>query len=333
MKTTILACVSAVVLVGCSCENNTPPPGAEPPRAGEAGQQGIAVGEPNPATPAPADPSTPPVDGAATLTAPPTITAGANVTVTWTGPGNAGDYVDLVPRGFADTRNEITYAYVRNSNGSVVVRAPTTAGEYDIRYVLDMAGPRSIKATSPLTVTAAAATLAGPAMAETGQALEIAWTGPNGPGDYIDLVKAGETKTSGEIVYAYTNAGTPAKLEAPSSPGNYDIRYVLEGPSGRKIPATMALSVTLAKATLKAPGSVAKGAKFKVEWTGPKSSGDYVDLVPKGSTATSGEKSYFYVTSTPDLTAPAEAGDYEIRYVLEAPGGRAILARISVQVR
>lgn len=91
--------------------------------------------------------------------------------------------------------------------------------------------------------------------------------------------------------------------------------------------------MTLAKATLTAPGSVAKGAKFKVEWTGPKSSGDYVDLVQKGSTVTSGEKSYFYVTSTPELTAPAQAGEYEVRYILEAPGGRAVLARIPVSVR
>lgn len=329
MKLAILACISTVVLVGCSCENNTPPPVVED----AAPAQGVAIGEPNPATPAPVDPNAPPVDGAATLTAQATAMAGANVTVAWTGPGNAGDYVDLVPRGFANTSGEITFAYVRSSNGSVIVRTPTAAGEYDIRYVQDLAGPRTVKAISQLTVTAATATLAGPATAETGQALEIAWSGPNGPGDYIDLVKAGETKTSGEIVYAYTNAGTPAKLEAPSSPGNYDIRYVLEGPGGRKIPTTIPLSVMAAKATLKAPGSVTKGAKFKVEWTGPKSSGDYVDLVPKGSTATSGEKSYFYVTSTPDLTAPADAGDYEIRYVLEAPGGRAILARIPVQVR
>lgn len=334
MKTTILACVYAVVLVGCSCENNTPPPAAEVTPATEAGQQGIAVGEPNPATPAPADPNAPPVDGEATLKAPATTTAGANVDVAFTGPRNAADYIDLVPRGFADTRNEITYAYVRSAvDGHVTVRAPTTAGEYDIRYVQDLAGPRSIKATSPLTVTAATATLTVPATAETGLALNIPWTGPNGPGDYIDIVKAGETKTSGEITYAYTNAGSPAKLEAPSTPGTYEIRYILEGPSGRKIPATAPLAVTLAKATLKAPGSVARGAKFKVEWTGPKSSGDYVDLFAKGSTATSGEKSYFYVTATPDLTAPAEAGDYEIRYVLEAPGGRAILARIPVQVR
>lgn len=52
----------------------------------------------------------------------------------------------------------------------------------------------------------------------------------------------------------------------------------------------------------------------------------------KGSTATSGELSYFYVANTPDLTAPAEAGEYEVRYVLDAPGGKVVLARIPVRV-
>ena len=74
---------------------------------------------------------------------------------------------------------------------------------------------------------------------------------------------------------------------------------------------------------------------MKVEWTGPKRRGDYVDLVKKGETATSGELSYFYTDrdNSSELTAPAEAGDYEIRYVLEAPGGRQVLAKRSLTVR
>ena len=333
MKSVILACVSTVVLVGCSCENNTPPPTAEITPSTEVGQQGIAVGEPNPATPVPADPNAPPVDGEASLKAPATVTGGATFDVTWTGPGNAQDYVDLVPRGDDKTSGEISYYYVRDTKGTVSLHAPVAAGEYDVRYVLDMGTSRSVKARVPLTISEASATLTIPAAAEMGQELSIAWTGPNGKGDYIDLVKAGDTKTSGEIVYAYTSAGSPAKFKAPSAPGAYEIRYLLEGASGRKVIASGPLTVTQAKATLKAPASVAKGANFKVEWTGPKSSGDYIDLVPKGSTATSGEKSYFYVTATPDLTAPSEAGEYEVRYILEAPGGRAILARVPLSVR
>lgn len=329
MKSIILAGAAVLALAACSGEKQSP---AKPADA-SAPAQGIAVGEPNPSAPAPADPNAPPVDGEATLKGPATAVAGATFEFAWTGPGNASDYIDLVPRAYDKTSGEISYSYVRDTKGTVSLRAPVAAGEYDVRYVLDMGSTRSVKARAPLTVSEASAKLTVPATAETGQELSIAWTGPNGKGDYVDLVKAGETKTSGEITYAYTSAGTPAKLEAPSSPGNYEIRYLLEGASGRKVITSAPLAVTLANATLKAPAVVGKGAKFKVEWTGPKSSGDYVDLMEKGSTATSGEKSYFYLASAPELTAPAQAGDYEVRYVLDAPGGRAILARVPVSVR
>ncbi|HEX5006002.1 MAG TPA: hypothetical protein VFV70_02750, partial [Hyphomonadaceae bacterium] len=187
------------------------------------------------ATPAPAGPNAPPVDGEATLRLPASVVAGASVPVAWTGPSNAGDYVDLVPRGFADTRNEITYAYVRESDGTVSVRAPTAAGDYDVRYIVELPGGRKAKAVTPLTVTAAQATLQAPATATVGEALSVAWTGPSGQSDYIDVVKSGATATSGEITYAYADTGNPVKLEAPGIAGDYDIRYLLEGPGGRKV--------------------------------------------------------------------------------------------------
>jgi Ca-activated chloride channel family protein len=332
-KTLLLAgCALALTLAACNEKPEAPATPAADAAAPPA--QSMAVGEPSPGTPTPSDPSTPALDGEAAITSPPTAVAGANITVTWTGPGNGADYIDVVPRGFADTSGEISYAYVRNSNGTVTVRAPTTAGEYDVRYVLDLSGARSVKMAAPLTVSGAQATLQAPAAAETGQALNVAWTGPNGPGDYVDLVKASHTATSGEITYAYTSAGSPAKIEAPSAAGDYLIRYILEGPGGRKVSTASPLKVTASKATLTAPASAEKGQAFKVDWTGPRSSGDYIDLVKKGVTATSGETDYFYVgqTASGELTAP-EAGDYEVRYVLEAPGGRAVLATRPIAVR
>ena len=54
-----------------------------------------------------------------------------------------------------------------------------------------------------------------------------------------------------------------------------------------------------------------------------------------GVTATpDGQTDYFYVASSPfdELTAP-DAGDFEIRYVLEAPGGRLVIAKRAISVR
>lgn len=276
-----------------------------------------------------------PVDGEATLTAPETAGAGSVVDVGWTGPGNSSDYIDVVPRGQTATSGEISYVYTRDAMPVAKLRMPTAAGDYDIRYVLDLGSGRRIKATSPVSVTEASATLAAPASAEGGQQMSIDWTGPNGGGDYIDLVPAGSTATSGEITYAYTRDGSPAKLEAPARAGTYEIRYLLEGPGGRKVIASAPLQVSQPAASVKAADTVNKGEKFKVEWTGPKSSGDYVDLVKRGVTAVSGELSYFYTDrdSSGELTAPNEAGEYDVRYVLEAPGGRQVIAKVPVRVR
>ena len=329
MKTELLAgCALVLALAGCTKKEAAP----ATPAADSA-----ATGAQGAATPVPGQTinTGSPVDGEATVTAPAAVGVGAPLEAGWTGPGNSGDYIDLVPRGFTATSGEIGYAYTRDAIPVAKLQAPTTPGEYDVRYVVQLTGERKVKATAPLTVSAATATLTVPPKAEGGEPMSIAWVGPAGTGDYIDVVPAGHTQTSGEITYAYTRVGNPAKLTAPGKSGAYLIRYVLEGPGGRKVLASSPLAVTQPAATLNADDTVAKGSKVKVEWTGPKRAGDYVDLVKKGHAETSGELSYFYADreSSSELTAPAEPGDYEIRYVLEAPGGRQVLARRPLRVR
>ncbi len=328
LKAGLLAgCGFASALAGCAKKDAAPAPPA----------QDVAAGAPNPGTGLPGQTlnTGTPVDGAATVTAPSAVGAGAPIEVGWTGPGNTGDYIDIVPRGTTTASGEIDYAYTRNAIPVAKLRAPTTPGDYDVRYLVQLTGERKVNATAPLTVSAATATLTVPPQAEAGEPLTIAWAGPAGAGDYLDIVPADVTAASGEITYAYTRDGNPAKLSAPGKPGAYQIRYLLEGPGGRKVLASAPLAVTQPTATLMAPDAVDKGSKVKVEWTGPERRGDYIDLVKQGNAATSGELSYFYAdrNSSSELTAPAQPGDYEIRYLLEAPGGRLVLARRPLRVR
>jgi Ca-activated chloride channel family protein len=57
--------------------------------------------------------------------------------------------------------------------------------------------------------------------------------------------------------------------------------------------------------------------------------------VKKGYNPTSGEITYFNAdpNAPNQLKAPAEAGDYEIRYILQAPNLRAVLTKRPVSVR
>jgi Ca-activated chloride channel family protein len=86
-------------------------------------------------------------------------------------------------------------------------------------------------ADRPITVTPYTITLDAPLQVQHGAQFQVAWTGPDWPGDYITIVTARsppDTYTS----YAYTNTGSPVTITAPDAPGSYEVWYVSERVSG-----------------------------------------------------------------------------------------------------
>ena len=71
--------------------------------------------------------------------------------------------------------------------------------------------------------------------------------------------------------------------------------------------------------TLQVPAEAAAGSEFQVGWTGEERSGDFVVVVPAGTTTwvESAESPYFNATlgNPMTLTAPAAAGDYEVWFL------------------
>jgi len=71
----------------------------------------------------------------------------------------------------------------------------------------------------------------------------------------------------------------------------------------------------LGEAVITSPETIAAGSDFEIETTGPKNEKDFVALVPKDSTDSNDHLSYFYPKSDDYiLTAPVEAGEYDIVY-------------------
>lgn len=68
----------------------------------------------------------------ASLSAPATVVGGSEFAVRWTGPGNAHDYITVVPKGAREGEYG-PYQYTARGN-PVTLRAPLTAGEYELRY-------------------------------------------------------------------------------------------------------------------------------------------------------------------------------------------------------
>src|SRR5690606_32762089 len=100
-----------------------------------------------------------------------------------------GDYVDLVPDGYAGTSGELSYSYVEQDRKSepATLRAPAEPGAYRIRYVLQAPDARRVTASVPLGVTPATAMVALPPKVGTGAEVSVAWAGPANRGDYVDL--------------------------------------------------------------------------------------------------------------------------------------------------
>ena len=95
------------------------------------------------------------------------------------------------------------------------------------------------------------------------------------------------------------------------------------------------ITVSSPQVTLAAPDSVKIGTQFNVTWTGPNGPGDYITIVPDGA-APGTYLSYAYTRSGSPvvLTAPAQSGNYEIRYTTERAGAaNMIFASIPITVR
>lgn len=158
----------------------------------------------------------------ASVSAPASIGVGANVKIQWTGPNNPHDFITVVKAGSPAGR----YGdYVNTSVGNPVeLRAPEQPGDYEIRY---LSGQSSVTlASAKIAVTSASATVKAPATAVAGSKFAVTWTGPNNPRDFINLVPKGAREGASDA-WAYTSRGNPAQMQAPLTPGEYELRYAL----------------------------------------------------------------------------------------------------------
>ena len=158
---------------------------------------------------------------APTLDAPAEVGVGAEVSVRWSGGGEAREFVTIVPEGVEEGRYD-AYQYARRS--PVTLIAPEIPGAYEIRY-LGAASPYPTLASRPLTVVDSTATLEAPDAVAAGADVEVAWSGPDNRLDFVTLVPAGTPE--GEYGgYVYTRRGSPLTLRAPDEAGEYELRYL-----------------------------------------------------------------------------------------------------------
>jgi len=277
-------------------------------------------------------------DVTAAIEAPASVVAGSEFMVRTTGPMHQLDYIAMTDPSAADNDYKHGYQYTRKANdsGDVKFLAPIVAGEYALRYML--AGkPRDRKlAETTFVVTDVSASLRPPTSPiEAGAQFEVAWDGPDSNQDFIALTDIDGEPHSYTYGYEYTRNGNPAKLTAPTTSGEYLVRYVMRGQvsgqSNRDL-AEASIVVESVGATLAAPAEVVAGATFRVSFTKPEGSHGYIAIGDVDAEGIDYKYGYQNARDKPvELTAPDTAGNYTIRYIQQG-NKDVVLASAALQV-
>ncbi len=260
--------------------------------------------------------------GEATITAPKTIGAGSAFEIQYTGPKNSADFIAIVPKGSTNSNDHISYLYPEDNDTNLT--APVEAGEYDIVYFASCGAELG---RTMIAVVEVSATITAPETVNAGSGFSIQYTGPKNSGDFIAIVPKGSTNSNDHISYLYPE-DNDTNLTAPVESGEYDIVYWADRD---KVLAKREIKILAVSATITSPGTVSVGSAFDIQYTGPKNSGDFIAIVPKGSTNSNDHISYLYPEDNDtNLTAPADPGEYDIVYWLGS--GKKEIGRTSLRV-
>lgn len=153
-----------------------------------------------------------------------------------------------------------------------------------------------------------------PETAVAGSNIGVTWTPTVAEADYINIVPVG---TDADVfgIYARIGKATKVNLLAPGGEGLYEVRYLHN--QTKEVLGQDTIEVTEATVDLIAPDSVETGARFRMSWTPTINEADYVAIVPAGSDpGTFGNYQRISRNTELDLTAQADPGLYEVRYIL-----------------
>lgn len=170
------------------------------------------------------------------------------------------------------------------------------------------------------------ATLDAQATVPMASRLKVAWTGPGGRYDDVQVFDPSARAGLGAVVDSQRvltgNAGQTRTVElvAPAVPGEYQLRYY-HG-ERRQVLVTRPLAVVKAAVALDAPDSVASASRFTVGWTGPGARYDEVQVFDARARGGAGQTMDAQRVATDagfaqrkvTVVAPAVPGDYELRY-------------------
>jgi Ca-activated chloride channel homolog len=273
----------------------------------------------------------------ATLSAPDSVEIGSTINVQWTGPAAEFDTVLLTEVGAKDFVDGMSYGFVSGTTKEPIkLQAPGKPGTYELRYSWRAPQGATIIARRPITVTDAKVAIVSPGAVNIGQQIEIPWKGPGGEYDKLIIVTPDAPATTSEgVTLNFVEQGNPLKMQAPGTPGQYEIRYILRANGTDSVLKTAPLQVLDVPVRLSFNPTQIVNSKISIDWQGPEAENDKIEIgLPGGKRLASGEIFNFVKGKNPlELQLPSAPGTYEIRYLLNAPGVEdKVLAQVPVTV-
>jgi len=261
------------------------------------------------------------IDVTASITAPETVWAGSDFTISFSWPKNDIDNISILPKGSTDKNKHLDYIYPKNN--WTKIKAPNKIWEYDLVYFLN--NDKELARTS-FKVVEVTAKITAPENVWAGWEFEISYTWPKNGWDIIYLLKKGSSDTNSHFGYLYPGSKT-TKINAPIEIWEYDLIYFL---NWRKELSRTTFKVIDVTANITIPESVWANTNFKISYTWPKNGWDIITILPKWSTNFNDHMNYLYPgNSATILTAPEKVWEYDIVYWL---GQKRILDRKSFKV-
>jgi len=206
---------------------------------------------------------------------------------------------------------------------------PPMNGPLDLLLVGPVSdGLRPILARRSIITIAGAPNLTVPDDIGIDTELNVEWSGPQGPGDFVGLVPRGGDPTR-IIACAATGSVSRATLGPPPVETELDLIYVVG--ATLSVAARSPVQITAPLASVAAPNLIKVGQMIEVAWTGPENDEDFLSLAAMGSP----DDAYIEWARVDDgnpavFHGPESPGSFEVRYVDGRTGDA--LARTSIEV-
>ncbi len=169
--------------------------------------------------------------------------AGAPLRIEWRGTRPEGEAAFAIALPDAAPGLVIEGAILPFGQGQGTLTVPGHIGTYELRLLRRDARGVTVMARQPLAATEPRATVAGPKSVWRGTSFPARGAGPNGERDVVTVVRPDAGPEVQDSVFMPADS-IEGRLDAPSEPGTYELRYVMIAPlSGAVVLARQAITV------------------------------------------------------------------------------------------